>query len=278
MEVLLIIGGVFLLLVVFSKSSNKRKKPSDSSTYSSPGRLRKEQNTEVFRQSPRPRSNAPIQPPVSRPKKKQNTETFRPSSRPRSSSSISFKTPSSTSNASSVPAAVDLEGLHDAFTGAPLDKGLGLHQCQSCKVYYHTESLQVLRELNESQCVACQSKNIIGVIASGKATGGKDYTPNIVTLHNYRQHEGSVVTFEGRVHKVNESRRGNDFAVMFEDKSWVRGFKLVFFRGAVRKVGGATYINSLAGKKVKVRGLVIKHPEFGFEIIVSEKSMVLSAE
>lgn len=250
MEVLLIIGGIWLLFVIFGGSSNNRSNQSDSSTYT----------------------------PNSTPKKKQNTQTFRPSSRPRSNSNISFKTTSSTSSTSSVPAAVDLEGLHDAFTGAPLDKSLGLHQCQSCKVYYHTESLQVLREANNSQCVACQSTNIIAVIAGGKATGGKDYTPNVVTLQNYKQHEGSVVTFEGRVHKVNESRRGNDFAVMFEDKSWVRGFKLVFFRGAVRKVGGARYINSLAGKKVKVRGLVIKHPKFGYEIIVSEKSMILSVE
>ncbi|MBW7936918.1 MAG: hypothetical protein H3C71_07240, partial [Flavobacteriales bacterium] len=91
-------------------------------------------------------------------------------------------------------------------------------------------------------------------------------------------HEGSVVTFEGRVHQVNESRRGNDFAVMFEDKSWVKGFKLVFFRDGARKVGGSSYINSLAGRKVKIRGLVVKHPKFGYEIIISEKSMILSVE
>ena len=131
---------------------------------------------------------------------------------------------------------------------------------------------------SNSQCVSCQSTNIIAVIGASKSTGGRDYTPNVVTLQSYKQHEGSVVTFEGRVHKVNESRRGNDFAVMFEDKSWVKGFKLVFFRDGVRKVGGSSYINGLAGRKVKVRGLVIKHPKFGYEIIVSEKSMILSVE
>ncbi|MCY1308839.1 hypothetical protein D9M70_588770 [compost metagenome] len=65
---------------------------------------------------------------------------------------------------------------------------------------------------------------------------------------------------------------------MFEDKSWAKGFKLVFFRDGARKVGGSQYIKSLAGKSVKVRGLVIKHPKFGYEIIVSEKSMMLSVK
>lgn len=250
MELLLIIGGVWLFIVIVGKLTDR---------------------------SPPNGSNQSTYTPSSTPSKKQNDDTFRPSSRSETNPNISFKTTTPKSSASKIPAAADLEGLHDAFTGAPLDKSLGLHQCQSCKVYYHTESLQVLREVNNSQCVACQSTNIIAVVAGGKATGGKDYTPNVVTLQTYKQHEGSVVTFEGRVHTVNESRRGNDFAVMFEDKSWVKGFKLVFFRGAVREVG-ANYINSLAGKAIKVRGLVVKHPRFGYEIIVSEKSMILSVK
>lgn len=247
MELLLIIGVIWLLIVIFGKQSESRHTNKNTHT------------------------------PSTTPRKKQDEQIFRPSSRAQNKSNISFKTTFSTKSVSSIPVAADLEGLHDAFTGAPLDKNLGLHQCQSCKVYYHTESLQVLREVNNSQCVACQSTNIIAVLAGEKATGGKDYTPNVVTLQNYKQHEGSVVTFEGRVHNVNESRRGNDFAVMFENKSWVNGFKLVFFRGAVQKVG-ASYINSLAGKTVKVRGLVVKHPRFGYEIIVSEKSMILSVK
>ncbi len=251
MEIFLIIGGIWLLIVIVGKVTGRKPPHRESQTTYTP-------NTA--------------------PKPKQNTETFRPSSRSRGNSNISFKTTSTPTNTGSVPAEADLEGLHDAFTGAPLDKSLGLHQCQSCKVYYHTESLQILREANNSQCVSCQSTNIIAVIGASKSTGGRDYTPNVVTLQNYKQHEGSVVTFEGRVHKVNESRRGNDFAVMFEDKSWVKGFKLVFFRDGVRKVGGSRYIHSLAGRKVKVRGLVIKHPKFGYEIIVSEKSMILSVE
>ncbi len=255
MEVILFFGALWLIFIVFNAVTKDRSNPTDTPT-------------STTRQSHTP--------PPSRPAKKQNDQTFRPSARSPASNKISFKNTSSSGGGSNSVATVELDGLHDAFTGAPLDKALGLNQCQSCKVYYHTESLQVLREVNDSKCASCQSTNIISVVAGSKTTGGKDYTPNVVTLENYKKYEGKVVTFEGLVHQVNESRRGNDFAVMFEAKSWVRGFKLVFFRDGVRKVGGKPYITKLSGKTVKVRGLVVKHPKFGYEIIVSEKSMILS--
>lgn len=230
-------------------------------------------------------SNTPVTPvrPVARTvttAKHTSPEVFRHSARPTTKPKIKFNesaVASSVSNKSS-SFSVDLAGLHDAFTGAPLDSALGLHQCQSCKVYYHTESLQVLVEVNDYKCVSCHSVNIISVVVGAGAASGKDYAPTVVTLSNYKEYVGSVVTFEGQVYKVNESRRGSDFAVMFEGKSWVSGFKLVFFRGAVRKVGGNNYVHSLQGKTIRVRGLIVKHPKFGYEIIVSEKSMILSVK
>lgn len=258
----LILGVVWLILSVFNTISKDRPNQSDSNT-----------NTPPRRHTPPPSR------PISRPIKKQSDQTFRPSARSSVSNKISFKSAPSSEAGSNSLATVELDGLHDAFTGAPLDKALGLYQCQTCKVYYHTESLQVLREANDSKCASCQSTNIISVVAGGKATGGKDYTPNVVTLENYKQFEGTVVTFEGLVHRVNESRRGNDFAVMFEAKSWSSGFKLVFFREeGVRKVGGKPYITQLLRKTVKIRGLLVKHPECGYEIIVSEKSMILDVK
>lgn len=262
MEIILVLGALWLGSVLWKWISNigrGNQQPTQSRT----GSQQRDTRSETRQRQQR---------------KAANLEVYRPTARSNTSSSINFKTTTSGSAGGAAPAKADLEGLHDAFTGAPLNKALGLHQCQSCKVYYHTESLQVLREANSSQCVSCQSTNIIAVIAGGRSTGGKDYKPNVVTLENYKDHEGSVVTFEGRVHRVNESRRGNDFAVMFEDKSWIRGFKLVFFRDAVRKVGGKPYISGLQGKTVSVRGLVINHPRFGYEIVVSEKSMILSAK
>jgi hypothetical protein len=43
----------------------------------------------------------------------------------------------------------------------------------------------------------------------------------------------------------------------------------------VRKVGGPQFIESLNGRKVRVRGLLINHSRFGPEIIISERRMIL---
>lgn len=178
--------------------------------------------------------------------------------------------------ASASPKEFDLRGLHDALTGAALDIGRGLYQCTTCKVFYHNDSIELLRAENSGRCVSCQSATLVAFSYGAKPAGGKDFTPSIVTLADYHKHVGSVVTFEGFVPLVRESSRGNDFAVMFENKSWKNGFKLVFFRGAVRAVGGRPYINSLQGKTVRVRGLLKNHATFGYEIIVSEPGMILS--
>lgn len=180
------------------------------------------------------------------------------------------------SPAGPIPAGKALEGLHDAFTGAPLNVRLGLHQCTACKVYYHAESVAVLREENASRCVACGAGGIVALTPGQAETSrGHDYNPDVVTLANFRRHFDRVVTFEGGVRAVRVSRRGMDYAVMFENASWTKGLKLVFFRGAVRAVGGPDFINSLRGRTVRVRGLLVNHPRFGPEIIISERGMIL---
>lgn len=277
MEFLIFIGVCWLV----SKVSGGNKSNSSSTNNTRNTRDTYNQNT---RSSPPPPPPTPPPPPQQKPSTPR--QAYRPSARTQTSASarptIKFSPEASSSNSFSNDnrsglAGIDLSGLHDAFTGAPLDKKLGLHQCQNCKVFYHSESVTVLLEVNAGQCVACQSTQIQSVNVGQEQKSGRDYTPDVITLSNYKDHVGSVVTFEAKVVEVKESRRGNDFAVMFERKSWTRGFKLVFFRSAVRKVGGKPYISSLSGKTVRVRGLVVNHPQFGYEIIVSEKSMVLSA-
>jgi len=75
---------------------------------------------------------------------------------------------------------------------------------------------------------------------------------------------------------VKVSASGGDFAAMFEPASWKRGFKLVFLRDSIAAVGGRSFIMNLKGRTVRVRGLIIDHPIFGPEIIVSERRMILS--
>ncbi len=169
-----------------------------------------------------------------------------------------------------------MDGLRDAFTGAILDPALGLFRCTSCQVYYHRESYEVVRSENAGQCVACSSTAIVQV--AGKTAPGRNFDPDVVTLADFRQHFGRVVTFEAQVRAVRQSRRGTDYAVFFELKPWRSAFKLVFFRRAVGKVGGPQFVESLEGRTVRVRGLLIDHAQYGPEIIISERSMILAVK
>lgn len=209
-------------------------------------------------------------------RKKPDT-AFRPQSRNRSATTgIKFKATQGTDSTTIKHGTVDIEGLHDAFTGAPLDRSKGLYQCSKCSVFYHKESVDVLNEANQGKCVSCLTASVVllGAKPSAKPSSGKEFRPDAVTLGQIHRHFGRVVTFEGKVRKVLTSRRGADYAVMFEDKSWTKGFKLVFFKGTIRKVGGPAFIDSLVGRTVQVRGLLINHERFGPEIIVSERQMI----
>lgn len=205
------------------------------------------------------------------------TNTYRPSASTKKTGSITFS--ESTSVRTSIASGasdISLSGLHDALTGAVLDATRGLFHCTTCKVFYHSDSLELLRAENDGQCVSCQSRTLVSFASSQVPRSGKNFTPVVVTLSDYHKHVGAVVTFEGTVPIVRESRRGKDFAVMFEDKPWKDGFKLVFFRGAVKRSGGSPYIHSLKNRRIRVRGLVIKHPTFGYEIVVTEQGMILA--
>lgn len=165
------------------------------------------------------------------------------------------------------------------MTGEPLDLNRKLYQCNKCKVFYHAENYEILKEINHSACVSCGSTDIKPASKTSKTSSTSIFNPNAVTLENYQQYEGQVVTFVGRVVIVRESQNypGN-FAVMFENRSWVNGFKLVFFRNNLENFGGEYFIYSLAKKMVTVRGLIIKHETFGYEIVVSDEHMILAVE
>lgn len=254
---------IYIAHLIMTSLGNKGENSSSNTTINTE---RQRRNTDYYSSS---RSSANI-------RQRAERESFRPNRTKSSNTNIVFNDNSSKNSKGTLTQSLDISGLNDAFTGAPLQKSLGLYQCQSCQVYYHSESFNILKEANSSQCVACSSTNIINILGSASHAKGRNHNPNVVTLSNYKQYVGSVVTFEGYVCKVNESRRGNDFAVMFEDFSWSKGFKLVFFRDAARRVGGASYIKNLSGRKIKVRGLIVNHPTFGYQIIISQKSMILS--
>ncbi len=76
-------------------------------------------------------------------------DTYRPSPPSSSRAQVTFR------SMDGPGAEADISGLHDAFTGAPLNRRLGLAQCSNCLVYYHAESVDIIRSENGGRCVAC---------------------------------------------------------------------------------------------------------------------------
>lgn len=173
-------------------------------------------------------------------------------------------------------AASDLHGLVDAFTGEPLNQTRQLHYCRRCGVYYHNESFDLIRSQNGGRCVSCLATEIIEYSAGQTRIVWREasFTPAVITLTDFRSHVGEVITFRGVVRLVLASRTGRDFALMFENKSWSHGLKMVVFRGRLSNVGGAPFLRSLLAKEIKVRGLLQRHPKYGYQIIVSERRMI----
>lgn len=206
---------------------------------------------------------------------KRAPDVYRPSTSKRSSTQQPIRFIDNAGSRS--PGDLDLKDLVDALTGAPLQLTTGLYQCQRCKVFYQAHSFEVIQTENNGRCVSCLHAEIVSV-AGRHEQRGRNADVSVITLENYQNYVGHVITFEGSVHTVLKSRRGTDYAVMFENRSWTRGFKMVIFRGDVRRVGGESFLYGLIGHRVQVRGLLIRHKRFGYEIIVSDRAMVLRTQ
>jgi len=223
-----------------------------------------------------PTTSAPHRPPApsSAVRTKRDPNVYRPSADARGQRrpAIAFK---ENGSGTGPPTDIDIKDLVDALTGAPLQLNAGLFQCQHCKVFYQAQSVEVIRSENAGRCVSCLHAELVSVTGR-REQRGRNADVNVITLDNYRQYVGHVITFEGRVHTVLTSRRGTDYAVMFENCRWNEGFKMVAFRGAIERIGGERFLYSLANRTVRVRGLLIKHNYFGYEIIISDRAMILS--
>ena len=171
-----------------------------------------------------------------------------------------------------------LSEINDAFTGRRLNSNSAIYECTTCHVFYQSGSMEVLREANNAKCMVCGSTQIARHGETASRGRARNYTPDVVTLHNYREHIGQVITFTGRVCEVKRSRTGLDFAVMFERKPWAKGLKMVAFKGSTARLGGASKLMSYAGKTLTIRGLLIQHSIFGPEIIVDDPAMIIRVD
>lgn len=205
---------------------------------------------------------------------------FRPRSSGSGSSGVTFGSDGGAASAVKLG-----ELVTDFVTGAAFHTAPSTYRCNDCLAHYSPESYDLLRSENGGRCASCRSANLrqLGGHRAQDTRGAARPTaqasaPATATLTNFRGFDGQVVTFTGRVVKVLESRRGGDFAVMFEDKSWKQGFKLVFFKDALRSLGGPAYARGLRGATITVRGLIVNHSQFGYEIIINDRGMVLKVD
>jgi hypothetical protein len=214
--------------------------------------------------------------PVMRSASDKSPETYRPSvaGTLHSPTTLQFR---DKSQVSSPVSDLDVSDLVDALTGVPLHPELGLYQCNRCKAFYQPDSLEVIRKLNGGKCVSCGQVSIASV-SEQREQRGRNADVGVVTLENYRQFVGRVVTFEGQVQDVLPSRRGFTYAVMFEKQRWVHGLKMVVFGNEMSRVGGAQFLLDLRGKVVRVRGLLMLHETYGYQIIVSDRAMILGIQ
>lgn len=253
MELLLTVGAIWALFAIIGALKKKNSGTSSSSTMS-----RRSGTSSV--------------------RTKRDSSSYRPSATVSSGTTSRHKIQFREKGGdSSLLSDQDVRDLVDALTGASLQPALGLYQCQRCKVFYQTHSFEVIQSENGGRCVSCLHTDIESV-TSRREQRGRNADVNAVTLENYRQFVGHVITFEGVVYKVLPSRTGTDYAVMFEDQTWSRGFKMVVFRGDVDRIGGARFLLGLTGHRVRVRGLVIRHKRFGYEIIISDRAMILGVQ
>jgi hypothetical protein len=60
--------------------------------------------------------------------------------------------------------AAELEGLRDAYSGAPIDATRPLLRCVNCSAMYHTDSARVLDRDNAGRCTGCGGRDFRAVV------------------------------------------------------------------------------------------------------------------
>ncbi len=58
----------------------------------------------------------------------------------------------------------DVEGLRDAYSGAPLEASRPLVQCANCQAFYHVASTTILQRDNAGRCASCGGRDFRAVV------------------------------------------------------------------------------------------------------------------
>jgi len=159
--------------------------------------------------------------------------------------------------------------------------------CGRCCVGYHAETADFLRQANEGKCVSCQRSDRMAVVVlpgAGRAAGGPAETAavapaagdRLVRLDKIWDHAGQIVTFEGFVHQVYQSRGSGTWFVKFEQtRIPTEGFRLVIFNSFTKRwTEQGLDIRDYAGQTIRVRGLIRVDPTWGIQMLIDRPDVI----
>ncbi|MFM9108825.1 MAG: hypothetical protein ACKOWF_19240 [Chloroflexota bacterium] len=174
----------------------------------------------------------------------------------------------------------DFIGVNDPYTLTPLEAGEVVRYCDSCKLGYHASTIDFLLQANDGRCAHC---NVPNRWITVELPGGKPEIPvpvpaqapsqpdgAAVTLAKIWDHVDQIVTFEGYVHTVFQSRSTGTWFVKFEQtRTPLEGFRLVIWsRYTSRWTDRGLDIRAYEGKTIRVRGLIRDDPNYGIQMLI----------
>jgi hypothetical protein len=177
-----------------------------------------------------------------------------------------------------------LVGLNDPYTLTPLAPGERIEYCTNCHLGYHLATVAMLREGNRGACVGCMQPGRWRVFilpgGDGLVTELPAVAPvasdTLVRLDKIWDYVGHIVTFEGFVHRVQQSRSSATWFVVFEPKrNPLEAFRLVIYnRYSKNWLDEGIDINSYSGKVIRVRGLIRVDPNYGIQMLINQPGVI----
>lgn len=180
-----------------------------------------------------------------------------------------------------------LVGAEDAYEHTVLRAGEKVAWCSLDKVAYHLSTWAFLQDQNQGRCCICAKQNVIQIITlpcievQDKRAGRiifTETTAEIISREDVKTRIGKAVVIEDTVQEVYESKTGT-FFIRFDERTAAdppfKGFKVVIQpKYAKEWVAAGVSPKSYEKHKVRVRGVIQKHSEWGIEILINSPRVV----
>jgi hypothetical protein len=163
---------------------------------------------------------------------------------------------------------LDIEGVCDVLTGAPLAAGDSLHQCHKCTAITRETSLREIKKHYQSRCPSCHAANSYRPVEVTAAQRPKAVFREIATARPSGTRPGEKRL---RVAAVESHPPTRAVLIRLHDASG-EAIPALITSGHVRKFGGVKSLKQWTGKQVLCHGVRAYVPKWG------EVRMVRSTE